>query len=177
MRYIWWTAAGLLAVIVFCAALTSDVCAEAEDESPEPVLTGKVLHTEEWEQNRKNANRFYRERGKPEAVRDSRTFWSGEKFVLQASFDGDNPPESILVRIKGTDYKTRIFLSEGIYRGELFDEDMLYRWGQNRPEELMFLFETEYSAEGGENRRRSLSYICSVTVDDRQPYFMLHRKK
>ena len=28
-KFIWWTAAGLLAVIVLCAALTCDVCAKA----------------------------------------------------------------------------------------------------------------------------------------------------
>ncbi len=231
-KFIWWTATGLLAVIVLCAALTCDVCAKAAQNGEagektsaerlcavkkkggygiagtlseaagsgggfgktkekaggdtdgeevtkpsEPVLTGMVLHTEEWERNRKNANRFYRERGKTEELREPHIFWSGEKFVLRAFFEGESPPASILVRIKGTDYKTRIFLSEGIYKGELFDEDMLYRRGQNRPEELVFLFETEYSAEGGENKSRSLSDSCSVTVDDRQPYFMLHRKK
>lgn len=230
-KNIWWTAAGLLAVIVLCAALTCDVCAKAaqndragkdgaeiagvvkmkagygiaeiepgteesggglgkteekaEEDSDEeavippsePVLTGMVLHTKEWEQNRKNANRFYRERSKTEELRASHIFWSGEKFILRACFQGERPPESIFVRIKDTDYKTRLFRSEGIYKGEIFDEDMLYRWGQNHPEELVFLFETEYCAEGRENKARHLSYSCSVTVDDRQPYFMLHRKK
>lgn len=179
-RIIWWTAAVLLAVIVLCGTLTCGVCAEAAQSQKaapsEPVLSGRVLHTEEWEQNRKNANRFFREHDRTEELRAPHVFWSGEKFVLQAVFEGENPPESVFVRIKGTEYKTRLFPSEGIYTGVLFNEEMMYRWGQDGPEELVFLFEAECGKESSAEKRQKLSCVCSVTADDRQPYWMLHRK-
>lgn len=167
------TAAVLLAVLVLYRSLTAGVFG-AEPEKPKeeekPFLSGEVLHTDAWNRHIEDANRYYEECGVPEKRHGEDTFWSGEKFVLRAAVSGEELPDAITVSIAGTEYETRLWRRGDFYEGELFEADMLFRWGQQGPEVLVFVFE----AEAGE---ASLFDRCRIEVNDEDPYWMLHRKE
>lgn len=170
-KHICRTAAVSLAVFVcLCEMLHVFAQPKEELEEKEPVLTGQVLHTERWEANRLEANKFYREKNLPEKLRSSEVFWSGEKFILQAKISGEELPPSVLVFIEETDYRGKLFRRGDIYRGELFDKEMLFLWGRKEPKQLTFVFQAVVCGKALQERQR-------VTIDDREPYWILHRKK
>ncbi len=168
---IWKTAAALLAVIALYGTMGTDILAlEIPEESQQPSLTGQVLHTSRWDEHRKASDRFWEARRQKAYLRGPQVFWSGEKFLLQAQVSGEAQPPFIEVCIEGTDYSTRLTKSETDYRGALFKSEMLYLWGGDGPETLTFVFKGRVDGKLFLDKRR-------ITVDDRQPYWRLHRKE
>jgi len=148
---------------------------EEEEKKPEAKLSGSVGHCQKWEEHRKEANRFWQESGCSEQHRGPNVFWAGEKFLLRAEAGGETLPPCIRVLIEGTSYEMKLFPSaqeEGcrIYSGELFDGEMLFQWGNQAPETLEFIFSAEIDGAALTDRQQ-------ITVDNRQPYWLLHRKE
>lgn len=141
-----------------------------EKEKAAVSLEGQVFHTALWEQHRVSANLYFDKKGFPEKKRSKETFWSGEKFVLEAQAEGETLPASVEVTVEGTAYSAELTGKEGVYRGELFEEDMLFQWGQGDAETLSFLFSAVIDGELRTVRKE-------IVIDDRQPYWMLHRKR
>ncbi len=180
------TAAVLSAVLLFSASLPVISAEEAgtvlqkeeklteqvtaEEEGPASSLTGEVSHTAQWEQNRISANLYFEEKGEREQERSRDTFWSGEKFVLTAQAEGETLPSSVKVSLEGTDYSAELTGRNGVYRGALFDENMLFQWGQRKAESLSFVFSAVIDG-------KRLAVRKEIVIDDRQPYWLLHRKR
>ncbi len=144
---------------------------DKEGEEIQPLLiSGKVSHTEAWEKNRQRFNAFCQEEGLLQWIRPPEIFWSGEKFVLSAVTTGEEEPDAVSVSILGTGYETALHRENGMWRGELFDRTMINKWGSQGREELVFLFRTEAGGDRSEDRQ-------SVFIDDRQPYWLMHRKE
>lgn len=143
---------------------------EKPEEKPEAGLSGSVGHCRKWEEHRKEANRFWQENGCSEQYRSPEVFWAGEKFLLRAEAEGEKLPPYIRVLIEGTSYSTKLFPSEEGYSGELFDTEMLFQWGNQMPESLEFTFSAEIDGVTLTDRQQ-------ITVDNRQPYWLLHRKE
>ncbi len=141
-----------------------------EKEKTIASLTGQVLHTAQWEEHRISANLYFEEKGCREEKRSRDTFWSGEKFILAAQAEGENLPVSIRLRVEGTDYTAELAGKGGVYRGELFGEEMLFQWGQREAETLSFVFTAGIDGKRCTARKE-------VVIDDRQPYWLLHRKR
>lgn len=150
-------------------------------------ITGKVVHTEKWEEKRKryNLSKFgdegnaaikfedYLAQKKPR-LRGSNVFWSGERFVLRVEVKGK--PLAVRCRIEGMGYSASLKNSGrkgkdggAIYEGILWNREMMGKWGKSRPEKLNFLFEAEY--KGGTVKRDS----CYVIMDSEDEYWRLHR--
>ncbi len=155
-------------------------------------IFGKVYHTEKWEENRKRYNlkhfddeineiidfKKYSKLSKPRK-RYRNVYWSGEKFQLKSWVSGN--PIRVKCRIIGENFKTELKRSSLIlknpkgfdsvlYTGNLWDKQMMYRWGNKKPEEVKFEFEAIY--ENGEKRK---SYT-SIIVDNTDLAWKLHRK-
>lgn len=159
-------------------------------------VTGFVHHTPQWEENRKsyNVKRFGEEVNrtythqeylamKHPRQRGTNVFWSGEQFVLEAALEGT--PTKVTAKIfsldqqgrrKDTGYETGLADSgkenekkERIWKGTLWKESMINRWGGKQPAELIFLFTADYG--GGMTK----THEVSVIVDHQQDYWQLHR--
>lgn len=168
----WQAAAVLTAVFILCripAAFTFAADGK-EERGREASLTGRILHTDSWEQHRQTANLWYRSKGQYAKIRAQNTFWSGEKFVVEAEAAGEHLPETVEVHIAETAYQTQLVKRDGVYRGQIFEKEMLFLWGQREPERLTFVFEAEIDGSRYTDRQQ-------ITVDDREGYFMLHRKE
>lgn len=135
-----------------------------------PAVSGTVSHTQLWEENRLRFNAHCRERGEDRLIRPSELFWSGERFVLSADVSGESAPKEIKAVIEGTGYETVLHREDGVWRGSLFDETMLYKWGRSGREKVVFRFSADIGGIRCEDRQR-------VYIDDRQPYWLLHRKE
>jgi hypothetical protein len=103
-------------------------------------------------------------------LRSEDTFWPGERFLLQADAQGEKPPSRVDVRIEGTDYSTILQFNGDGWSGSLFDEEMIYAFGQEKAETLVFLFSAVIDGVYCQDR-------CSITVDGRDPYWLMHRKE
>lgn len=129
-------------------------------------ITGAVSHTPEWNQNRINYN--MKHSGTQDSPRAYNVFWSGERFVLHADTEGK--PEKVSVQINNTSYSTWLTSSDAAnWSGSLWDKSMIGKWGRISPETLTFTF-TAYFGSG-----KTLIYTVPVIVDDRDPYWKLHR--
>lgn len=167
-------------IVVSCNIRVSDMDDATEPEQPEskgedkeenlPQLAGSVSHTEEWENNRRRFNRRCRELGKSDWIRKENFFFSGEKFMLTAVENGKNPPSSVKAVISGTDYETILCLRDDEWKGSLFHPSMIGKWGQKEPESLTFVFSAYIDGVYCEDRQQ-------VVIDDRQPYWLFHRKE
>lgn len=159
-------------------------------------ITGHVVHTEQWDQNRKkyNLKRFSDEINRKLQLNDylamsiprkrgTNVFWSGEKFMLQAETEGN--PVKIKVNIfssdstgslKDTGYSTYLTRSgektakgEEIWKGSLWDRMMINQWGRKSPEELTFRFTAYFSGD------KTKLYDDKVILDSDRDYWQLHR--
>ncbi|HZK01758.1 MAG TPA: hypothetical protein VFC96_02730 [Anaerovoracaceae bacterium] len=151
-------------------------------------ITGMVYHTDEWDRNRKKYNlKFFGQEFnkkislseylaiKAPRKRGTNVFWSGERFVLTANVGGN--PSKVTAEIKGyPTYKTTLSKTgswnssdEIVYKGELWDKNMINKWGRNKPLELTFIFRAEYS--GG----MAKTFEEKVIVDSNTDYWLLHR--
>ena len=143
---------------------------EADAEPQTPIIVGTVSHTTAWEENRKKFNAFCRKRNLPQWVRPPEVFWSGEQFVMSADVFSEEEPGAVRVFIEGTDYRTRLYRKDGRWMGTLFDGSMIRRWGQNGKQPLNFIFSAVVGGSYCEDRK-------VIYVDDRQPYWLMHRKE
>jgi len=100
-----------------------------------------IRHTEKWEENRQKYNASKIAAGLESMVRPYGVFWSGEKFMIDIQTTEE--VAAIRVSIKDSSYSTTITSdaatsSGAIYRGELWNEAMLNKWGNYIPKELTF---------------------------------------
>jgi|GEM_PF-2586814 len=138
---------------------------EKEDDH-EVKINGKVLHTDEWNDNRI----AYNEKCTAGKRRGEDVFWSGEKFILEADCRAEDRPRRVEAVIAGTDYRTELKLEDGKWQGSLFDSSMVGRWGGKQRERLRFRF----TAYWGEER---VTDDVEVYVDDTEGYWKMHRKE
>lgn len=159
-------------------------------------ITGYVNHTEQWELNRKkyNLKRFSDEINRIMTIdeylamptprpRGTNVFWSGEKFQLEAGLEGD--PRNVQVRIyetnaqgqkQNTNYSTYLSNSgienekgEIIWKGSLWQDTMINKWGRKAPEELTFQFTATY----GDGKTKT--HEVKVIIDSMNDFWQLHR--
>jgi hypothetical protein len=100
-----------------------------------------IRHTEKWEENRQKYNESKIAAGLESMVRSSGVFWSGEKFMVDIQTTEEVP--AVRVSINDSSYSTTLTASAvttsgAIYRGELWNKDMLNKWGNYIPKELTF---------------------------------------
>ncbi len=131
-------------------------------------IEGMVNHTEQWDINRKKYN--LSKTGTEESPRGYNVFWSGERFVLQGSAEGR--PISVHVQILENPYSTYLSSFDGgsTWKGDLWEESMINRWGVDSPEPLTFRFTANFN--GGIIRTDDVQII----VDDRDQYWQYHQK-
>ncbi|MCT4686167.1 hypothetical protein [Vallitalea sp.] len=140
-------------------------------------IKGKVSHTIKWDENRKKFNQS--KTSTDDKPRDSNTYWSGERFMLNG--------ETTLINnnslIKATSVKVEIlnqspaiycYLNQGKnlnkWNGILWNKDMIHKWGRNTIENLTFRFTVIYS-----NGHIEVDEV-TVKVDDTEDYWRYHRK-
>lgn len=100
-----------------------------------------IRHTEKWEENRQKYNESKIAAGLDSIVRPYGVFWSGEKFMIDLQTTEEVP--AVRVSMKDSSYSTTmtasaVATSGAIYRGELWNKDMLNKWGNYIPKELTF---------------------------------------
>ena len=150
-------------------------------------ITGWVMHTDQWDINRKkfNIKNFGKEYNGASAFaeykaasaprqRGTNVFWSGERFVINAAVKGN--PKSVSCEILNQGYRTALSAAgktnaagENIYSGVLWDKSMINKWGRKVPELLTFRFTAVYP--DGTILRKDVSVI----VDSADDYWLLHR--
>ncbi len=150
-------------------------------------IVGEVHHTDRWDENRKKYNiaKFGNEireafsytdymAMKEPRKRGTNVFWCGEKFMLLSEVAGS--PTKVTCSIKGTRYSVNMEntgrkngIGEAVYEGEIWDKTMMNRWGNRKPEKLIFVFTAYYS--GGITK----THEVYVIVDNTDSYWKLHR--
>lgn len=149
-------------------------------------IKGTVMHTSEWEKNRKKYNEKvckiendqwlklseYLKLSKPRP-RARSVFWAGESFVLKAEVLGK--AHSVKCRIEGTSYsvnlkKTSTEGEKDIFTGKLWKSSMKKDWAGREAVALRFVFTAEY--DDGE----ILEFVENVIIDDSNDFRKLHRK-
>lgn len=139
-------------------------------------IKGNVNHTTQWNENRIKYNQSIS--GTDDSPRDISTFWSGERFMLGANTTLINnrssvKAESVFVEILSQSTPTNIYLTNhsiSKWSGELWNKDMIHKWGRDKPEDLTFRFTVKYS-----NGHREKDYV-TISIDDIDEYFRYHRK-
>jgi hypothetical protein len=135
----------------------------SQDDSP------FVTHTTKWNTNRVQYNTSKIIAGEPTMIRSAGTFWSGEKFVLNVKTTEEIP--AVRVSIKDTAYSKTLTATEltasggAIYSGELWDEEMLNKWGNYIPEQLTFTIDAMDGTDVLE------TFDTTITVDNRDLYY------
>ncbi|MCR5482680.1 MAG: hypothetical protein K6F52_07810, partial [Clostridia bacterium] len=152
-------------------------------------IKGSVYHTDKWNQNRKRFNvinfkneinyeitfnDYLADKRRPRP-RGTNVFWPGEKFMLNAFVRGE--PLRVTCSVKGTSFRCTMKDSgkktadgERIFEGSLFERTMINKWGNDEPEQLYFVFTSEY--EGGQSRQ----YEVPVILDNNPSYLAMHRR-
>lgn len=151
-------------------------------------ITGEVNHTDQWDQNRKkyNMKKFGEEVNSeiPLAIylkmeeprkRGTNVFWSGEKFILEAAIGGT--PQKVTTEIVGyNSYNVALKTTgekngkgEVIYKGQLWNQSMINKWGRKEPQPLTFRFTATYTGN------QVKTHDVQIIVDSKQDYWQLHR--
>jgi hypothetical protein len=119
-------------------------------------IEGMVYHTDQWEENRKIEGR------------DRDTFWPGEKLMLKADTEGK--PLAVTAWIEGEEDEIYALQpdEEGVYRGSIWKEDMMFRWGSS-PVEKKIIFEALYK-----NDVIKISEY-NIIFDNSRLYWNIHR--
>ncbi len=127
-----------------------------------------IKHTDAWEEHRLsyNANAPYEDRGE-------NVFWSGERFVCELCLNATVP--AVSVGIRGTSHKIRMTAytvsgSSFIYRGDLWDESFIDRWGNYIPQTLNMVLTAE-TADGTKLEEK----VTEVIVDNRHKFYQSHK--
>lgn len=131
-----------------------------------------IKHTDRWELNREQYNTSKIMSGQDAFVRSYDTFWSGEKFILNIKTTEVVP--AVRVSIKNTEYTKVLAASEitssgGIYTGEIWDEEMLNKWGNYIPKELTFTIDAMDGSDVLE------TFDEKITVNNIDPYFRIKK--
>lgn len=127
-----------------------------------------IKHTDTWEEHRLsyNANAPYEDRGE-------NVFWSGERFVCALNLNVTVP--AVTVGIRGTSYKIRMtnYTTSGssfVYKGELWDESFIDRWGNYIPQSLDMVLTVE-DAHGVTLEEK----VTAVIIDNRHKFYQTHK--
>lgn len=138
-----------------------------------------IKHTANWENNRKAYNRQKESIGSNEK-REYDVFWPGEKLKIEV--ETTEVVEKIKVRMDVGNEKYETELSEyedssvvtggAIYKGSLWDKDMINKWGNYVPESAIVSIDI-VGKEGEilESRKAELIF------DNRQMYFRHHKTR
>jgi len=126
-------------------------------------LTGRVLHTLQWDRNRISYN--LSKTGTQNNPRGYEIFFNGEKFILNAYATGDFEPDSVHVELLGTEFETDLTHSSGNrWEGYIWDESFINFYDM----ECTFKFTAHYD-NGIELEDNVTVYIV------RDFYWQLHR--
>lgn len=146
-----------------------------EEENP------YIRHTDTWEANRDIYNLERLAAGESSRVRNISTFWSGEKFmihvvateivdqvnvkILNVNDTQNNPYETTI-----TEYRDNPDVSgSAIYEGEIWNKDMINRWGGNTPKVLEF--EISVTSGSGIGKEVLESLVRPITVDNKELFY------
>ncbi len=133
-------------------------------------VTGAVHHTEKWNENRMLFNRA--KTGSDDAPRPYKTFWPGEKLVLEGQTTQIDSAATtfctqVRVHIEGKNGVSSL-LSEknaSLYTGEMWTEEMLDWKAQN----LRIVFEAAFSNGIVKN------HTVEIRIDNSEPYWQHHK--
>jgi len=133
-----------------------------------------IRHTEKWEENRQKYNESKIAAGLDSMVRPYGVFWSGEKFMIDIQTTEEVP--AIRVSMKDSSYSTTITASAvttsgAIYRGELWNKDMLNKWGNYIPKELTFTVDAM-----DDNGEVLETFETIVLIDNRDLYYRVKKE-
>ena len=142
-----------------------------------PTIEAYIHHTTQWDENRIQYN-LSKPTGKSDSPRGYNTFWSGEKFLIEA-FVADNPGR-VTVEIENYPEYEAVMSPSGIYNADgselytatLWDSTMVNRWGNQTPQILTFIFTAEYGSPLNLNRIKTTSII----VDNRDQFWRPQRQ-
>lgn len=132
-------------------------------------IIGKVEHTIDWDNNRKNFN--ISKTGTEDSPRTYNVFWSGEKFILSAETTIIDPSSSVVantvnVSILSTPYSVNLSTTDGVnWNGSLWHEDMI-RWDSRN---IIVRFIVNYS-----NGTQKVDDI-NIIIDNDEEYWRLHK--
>ena len=132
-----------------------------------------IRHTEKWEENRQKYNESKIAAGLESMVRPYGVFWSGEKFMFDIQATEEVP--AVRVSIKDSSYSTTITVSTvttsgAIYRGELWNKDMLNKWGNYIPQKLIF------TVDALDDRDVVLdTFEATILIDNRDLYYRVKK--
>ena len=155
-------------------------------------ISGAVQHTAQWEDNRQRSNltRYGAEENLANpsyglAPRGRLVFWSGEKFVLAAETEGE--PTSVKAQIlEAPEYLTTLTRQTGsasgssaasgtlaeTWSGELWNENMINKWGRSGAKNLTIRFTASYTSETGTTTKTNDVRIIVYNPED---FWQLHR--
>ena len=136
----------------------------AQEIPPVVTVSGTVDHTDEWDSHREEYNE--KSGGKERAPE---VFWDGEKFMVTADVVSAHEPDRVTVSAAGTGLSADLKPVEGVWEGELFDEQEAELLREKGVRELEFEF-TVYA--DGQTARDTVT----VALDDTDDYWLLHRK-
>jgi len=133
-----------------------------------------IRHTEKWEENRQKYNESKIAAGLDSMVRPYGVFWSGEKFMIDIQTTEEVP--AIRVSMKDSSYSTTITASAvttsgAIFRGELWNKDMLNKWGNYIPKELTFTVDAM-----DDNGEVLETFETIVLIDNRDLYYRVKKE-
>lgn len=132
-----------------------------------------IRHTEKWEENRQKYNASKVAAGLDSMVRPYGVFWSGEKFMIDIQTTEEVP--AIRVSINDSSCSTTlkasaVTTSGAIYRGKLWNKDMLNKWGNYIPQELTF------AVDALDDSNTVLeTFETTVLVDNRDLYYRIKK--
>ncbi len=132
-----------------------------------------IRHTEKWEENRQKYNESKIAAGLESMVRSYDVFWSGERFMIDIQTTEEVP--AVRVSIKDSNYSTTIAASSvttsgAIYRGELWNQDMLNKWGNYIPKELTFIVDAV-----DDNGTVLETFEMAILIDNRDPFYRVKK--
>ena len=140
---------------------------------------GYIKHTANWENNRKKYN-LQKESINSNEKRGYDVFWPGEKLKIEV--ETTEVVEKIKVTMdvenekyetKLSDYENSLEVSGGaIYKGSLWDKDMINKWGNYVPESAIVSIDI-VGKEGEVLESRK----AEIIFENRQMYFRHHKTR
>ncbi|WP_113672790.1 Athe_2463 domain-containing protein [Vallitalea guaymasensis] len=140
----------------------------------ELTIDGFVNHTPKWDENRIKYNRAMSKTD--DDPRDSDTYWSGERFIVSADTteihaDSNVVAGNVETEILDTAYDTNLeSANKTNWHGELWDNSMINKWGNDAAIYITFRFTVNYS--NGTVKTDDVK----VKIDNIDSYYRYHRK-
>jgi hypothetical protein len=140
-------------------------------------IKGYINHTSKWNENRIKYNQS--KTNTDNSPRDYDTYWSGEKFMLSSTTTSINSSSTIVAEtvyveiLNESPNITQVLHNDehiNKWTGELWNKNMIHKWGTTTPEILTFRFTVEYS-----NSHIEIDDV-NITIDDIENYWRYHRK-